>query len=663
MFRPPLKELIDTALKSNQKIAPIEKSSPQSLWKEALRASVNKATRALLDLQHPDGYWCFELEADDTIPAEYIIMMHFMDEIDEELQAKLASYIRSIQQPGGGWPLYYRGFPDISCSVKSYYALKLAGDDPDAPHMRKARDLILELGGAARCNVFTRLMLVMFEQIPWRGVPYIPSEIILLPKWFFFHLDKVSYWTRTVLVPLTILYTLKAKAENPNRVHVRELFVTEPEKEKKYFPIRSPMNRVFLILERTARRFDRLIPKSTRQKAIKRAQKWFIERLNGEHGLGAIFPAMVNAHEALKLLGYEKEHPSRKQTKAALETLLVERGEGVYCQPCVSPIWDTGLAALALLETRDETTRGPIKAACDWLIRQQITDEPGDWRRTKPNLPGGGWAFQFQNPYYPDLDDTAVVGWAMHLHDPTAYETAIDKAAVWIAGMQSRNGGFAAFDVDNTHYILNEIPFADHGALLDPPTSDVTARCITFLSRYDREEYRLAIEKALMFLQEEQEECGAWFGRWGTNYIYGAWSVLAALENAGVDPGHPMIRRAVAWLVSKQNKDGGWGETNDSYETNLLAGIGERSTAFQTAWALLGLMAAGEVHCPEARRGVEYLLHHQGEDGLWRDPEFTAPGFPRVFYLKYHGYDDFFPLWALARYRRLIFETDRVAGE
>nr|VFK28112.1 MAG: squalene-hopene/tetraprenyl-beta-curcumene cyclase [Candidatus Kentron sp. MB]VFK32919.1 MAG: squalene-hopene/tetraprenyl-beta-curcumene cyclase [Candidatus Kentron sp. MB] len=654
MSRSPLKDLIKAVLASNGQIVPIEGPSSQSSREQAVRASVKKATRALLDLQHPDGYWCFELEADDTIPAEYIIMMHFMDEIDQGLQAKLANYIRAKQQPKGGWPLYDGGFADISCTVKSYYALKLAGDDPDAPHMRKARDLILKLGGAARCNVFTRLMLVMFEQIPWRGVPYIPVEIILLPKWFFFHLDKVSYWTRTVLVPLTILYTLRAKAENPGKVHVRELFTVDPEKEKKYFPIRSPMNRVFLILERTVRRFDRLIPEFVRNKAIKRAREWFIERLNEEHGLGAIFPAMVNAHEALKLLGHDQQHPLRKQTKAALEALLVERGEGVYSQPCMSPIWDTGLTLLALLETRDEGVDQPVKAACDWLVDRQITHGPGDWRKKRPHLLGGGWAFQFHNPYYPDLDDTAVVGWAMHDHDSAAYKDIIDKAAVWIAGMQSTNGGFAAFDVDNTHYILNEIPFADHGALLDPPTSDVTARCVTFLARYRPEDNKGALEKAVRYLEEEQEESGAWFGRWGTNYLYGTWSVLVALKNVGIEPTHPMIRRAVVWLKSKQNRDGGWGESNDSYETAELAGIGEQSTAFQTAWALLGLMEAGEADAPEVKQGVEYLLHHQQENGLWYDAQFTAPGFPRVFYLKYHGYDKFFPLWALAQYHRLV---------
>nr|VFK55008.1 MAG: squalene-hopene/tetraprenyl-beta-curcumene cyclase [Candidatus Kentron sp. TUN] len=655
MSRPPLKDMVETVLKLNEKIVSFEKPSLRSPWKEALRTSVNKARHALLNLQHPKGYWCFELEADNTMPSEYILMMHFMGEVDKKLQGKLAHYMRLRQQPDGGWPLYYGGFSDISCTVKVYYALKLSGDDPNAPHMQKARELILKKGGASRCNVFTRLMLAMFEQIPWRGVPYIPAEIILLPKWFPFHLDKVSYWTRTVLVPLTILYTLKAKAENPNQVHIPELFTIDPEKEKNYFPIRSRMNRVFLILERTIRRIDPIIPKAVRNKAIKRTEDWFIERLNGENGLGAIMPAMINAHEALKLLGYEKEHPLRKQTKAALEGLLIEQGEETYCQPCMSPIWDTSLTMLALLETQDEEIIEPLKAACGWLVSQQVTDEPGDWRKARPDLPGGGWAFQFHNPYYPDLDDTAVVGWAMHYYDPVTYKNAMEKAAAWIIGMQSRNGGFAAFDADNTHYILNEIPFADHGALLDPPTSDVTARCITFLTRYNHEAYKPIVNKALKFLEEEQEEFGAWFGRWGTNYIYGTWSVLVALKNAEVDPKHAMVRRAVAWLKSKQNKDGGWGETNDSYETNLLSGVGERSTAFQTAWALLGLMAAGELNSNEIKQGIEYLLYHQKEDGLWHDPEFTAPGFPRIFYLKYHGYDKFFPVWAVAQYNRLAF--------
>lgn len=655
MFRPSSDYMVDTKLELDDRLVPSNQPSLRSIWKESLRISVTNAKHALLDLQHPDGYWCFELEADCTIPAEYILMMHFMDEIDTHLQSKLANYIRSKQQKEGGWPLYFQGKFDISATVKAYYALKFAGDDIDAPHMKKARELILKHGGAARCNVFTRLALAMFEQIPWRGVPFIPVEVMLLPKRSPFHLSKISYWSRTVLVPLTILYTLKAKAVNPGQVDIQELFVVDPEKEQNYFNVRSPMNKLCLMLERTARKFEWAIPGFIRNKAIKRAQDWFIERLNGEDGLGAIFPAMVNAHEALALLGYEKDHPLRLQTKAALEKLLVDQGEMAYCQPCLSPIWDTALAMSALLETHDGKTEKPLKAACDWLVSCQVTDEPGDWRDVKPDLPGGGWAFQFANPHYPDLDDTGVVAWTMHDYDAEAYRDTIEKAAVWVAGMQSQNGGFASFDADNTHYLLNEIPFADHGALLDPPSSDVTARCVTFLTKYDHEKYKPVINKALRYLENEQEESGAWFGRWGTNYIYGTWSVLVALENVDVDPDQPMIKRAVAWLKSVQHKDGGWGETNDSYETDTLAGNTNRSTAFQTAWAILGLIAAGEVNSNEVRQGIEYLLRHQGADGLWHDPEFTAPGFPRVFYLKYHGYDKFFPLWALARYNRLVF--------
>jgi squalene-hopene/tetraprenyl-beta-curcumene cyclase len=638
-----------------EQYVPSNQPSLRSAWQEALRISINNAKHAIFNLQHADGYWCFELEADATITAEYILMMHFMDEIDTELQARLASYIRSKQQDEGGWPLYYQGKFDMSCSVKAYYALKLAGDDIEAPHMRKARELILKHGGAARCNVFTRLALAMFGQIPWRGVPYVPAEIMLLPKWFPFHLSKVSYWTRTVLVPLTILYSLKASAINPGQVHIQELFTLDPEKEKNYFPVRSSMNWLFLRIERTIRQFEWAVPKHIRKKAIKRAEEWFVERLNGEDGLGAIFPAMVNAHEALTLLGYEKDHPFRQQTKKALEKLLVDQGEMAYCQPCVSPIWDTALAVSALIEDRDEASEVKLKSACEWLVKQQVTDQPGDWREVKPDVPGGGWAFQFANPHYPDLDDTGVVGWVMHDVDAVAYQDTIERAAAWISGMQSNNGGFAAFDVDNTYYLLNNIPFADHGALLDPPSSDVTARCVVLLAKYNKEKYRSVIDKAVQYLVHEQEASGAWFGRWGTNYIYGTWSVLVAFENAGIDAGQPMIKRAVNWLKSTQRDDGGWGESNDSYESTALAGSAQRSSAFQTAWALLGLMAAGEVSSHEVRQGIEFLLLQQEADGLWQDPEFTAPGFPRVFYLKYHGYDKFFPLWALARYTRLVF--------
>jgi squalene-hopene/tetraprenyl-beta-curcumene cyclase len=625
----------------------------ERIFEVELDRAITRARHALLSFQHPDGHYRFDLEADCTIPAEYILMMHYMGEIDDELSAKIAVYLRNRQCSDGGWDLYCGGDFDLSCSVKAYYALKLAGDSPDAPHMAKAREAILAHGGAARSNVFTRITLALFKQIPWRGVPFIPVEIMLLPRWFPFHLNKVSYWSRTVMVPLFILCSLKAEAKNPRQVHIRELFTTPPEDEKNYLPIRSRLNRIFLFMDMLGRRLEPHIPPSTRRRAIRKAESWFVERLNGTDGLGGIFPAMVNALEALTLLGYPPDHPYQIQAKKALEKLLVVGEESAYCQPCLSPMWDTCLAASALLEATGGEPTDDIVQALDWLKERQLSDEPGDWREKRPHLKGGGWAFEYANPHYPDLDDSALIAWVMHLTRLERYRETVRRGADWICGMQSANGGFASFDVDNTHYYLNEIPFADHGALLDPPTSDLTARCVMLLAQLDKEGYREAISLGLDFLRREQEADGSWFGRWGTNYIYGTWSVLVTLEAAGEDPSQPYIRRAVKWLKEIQRPDGGWGEACSSYCDPTLAGRGCGSTSFQTAWAMLGLMAVGEADTPEVRRGAEFLLRTQEENGHWKDEVFTAPGFPRVFYLKYHGYDKYFPLWALARYRNL----------
>jgi squalene-hopene/tetraprenyl-beta-curcumene cyclase len=621
----------------------------QTIFEEELNEAVRRARNSLLALQHPEGYWCFELEADCTIPAEYILMMHYMDEIDEGLEVKLARYLRARQEDQGGWPLYPGGKPDLSCSVKAYYALKLAGDSPDSPHMMKAREVILKLGGAARCNVFTRITLALFRQIPWRGAPFTPVEIMLFPRWFLFHLSKVSYWSRTVMVPLSILCSLKPRAKNPRQVQVRELFTIPPERERDYLPVRSPLNRLFLTLDRLGRLLEPFIPPAVRRLAIKKAAKWFLERLNGEDGLGAIFPAMVNAHEALECLGYSPDHPYRIITKKALRRLVVEDIHSAYCQPCVSVIWDSALACLALQEEGSQAAHGPILRALNWLEERQLGDQPGDWRENHPFLKGGGWAFQFNNSHYPDLDDTAAVAWALHQSEEERFKESVQRAADWICGMQSRNGGFASFDADNTYYYLNHIPFADHGALLDPPTSDVSARCATLLALIGRLQPEL--EACLNFLRREQEAGGSWFGRWGVNYLYGTWSVLAALEKAG-DPRFELVmQRAVNWLKKKQRSDGGWGESCETYFAPGKAGEGSVSTSFQTAWALLGLMAGGQAHSEAVRRGVRFLLRNRSADGLWEDEPFTAPGFPRVFFLKYHGYSKYFPLWALARFR------------
>ena len=623
-----------------------------------VQGAIGAASEALVRLQDQHGCWQFELEADCTIPAEYIMMMHFLDEIDARLEVKLATYLRARQADHGGWPLFHGGRFDISCSVKAYYALKLAGDDPDAAHMVRAREAILRHGGAATANVFTRIALALFGQLPWRGVPYVPVEFVLLPRWFPINLHKVSYWSRTVLVPLTILCTLKPRARNPRGIHIRELFTTPPEQERHYFrrPGKRPtaLARLFLALDALARSLDRWVPGALRRRALRRAEAWILERLNGEDGLGAIFPAMVNALEALVLLGYPADDPRRLSAKQALERLLVADASIAYCQPCISPVWDTGLAALAMQEVSSSDTLAAAERGLEWLKERQLLEADGDWRANRPDLAGGGWAFQRANSYYPDLDDTAVAAWAMHrAGNRERYGYAVERALDWLVGMQSSNGGFAAFDVDNTSYYLNEIPFADHGALLDPPTSDVTARVVTVLALVGRAGDAAALARAVAYLRREQEADGSWFGRWGTNYVYGTWSVLMALAEASVGPDDPAVLRAVHWLEARQNADGGWGESNDSYFPGR-AGQETPSTPFQTAWALLGLLAVSSPDSRAVRRGIQYLLHTQRVDGLWSDPHFTAPGFPRVFYLRYHGYSAYFPLWALAAYRRRL---------
>ncbi|HYC10910.1 MAG TPA: squalene--hopene cyclase [Steroidobacteraceae bacterium] len=630
-----------------------------AFWDGAQNPPLDRAITAARDqltrLQNLEGCWQFQLEADCTIPAEYIMMMHFLDEIDEPLQAKLAVHLRSLQGEHGGWALYHNGSFDISCSVKAYFALKLAGDSPESPHMVRARAAVLRNGGAAASNVFTRIALALFGQVPWRAVPYIPVEIVLLPRWFPFNLHRVSYWSRTVMVPLLILCTLKARASNPRRVRIDELFTTPPQMERHYF--RRPGGRatslavVFRAIDRLARSLDGFIPAALRARAMRRAEAWIVERLNGEDGLGAIFPAMVNALEVLTLRGYPSDAPPRRAAKRALQQLLVVDGASAYCQPCISPVWDTALAALAMQEVGCPIALAAASLGLKWLEPRQLLDAPGDWQVRRPRLAGGGWAFQRANSHYPDLDDTAAVAWAMQRSgDHERYSHALERALDWLAGMQSRNGGFAAFDVDNTSAYLNEIPFADHGALLDPPTSDVTARVVAALAAVGRPRDAAVLERAIAYLRAEQEPDGSWFGRWGTNYIYGTWSVLIALAEAGVGREDAAVCRAVSWLESQQNPDGGWGESNDSY---LRQRVDSRcaSTPHQTAWAVLGLLAAGLSGAPTVQRGIRYLLDTQQPDGLWSDPSFTAPGFPRVFYLRYHGYCAYFPLWALAAYR------------
>jgi squalene-hopene/tetraprenyl-beta-curcumene cyclase len=629
----------------------------------ALNHGLSRAAEALFAKQRPDGHFVFELEADCTIPAEYILFVHFLGETPNlELEAKLCNYLRRVQGAHGGWPLFHEGPFNMSASVKAYFALKMAGDDIHAPHMRRAREAILAHGGAAESNVFTRALLALYRQVPWRAVPVMPVEIMLLPRWFPFHLDKISYWARTTLVPLMALMALRPKPVNRRGVGIPELFVVPPEKVRKWPSgqhAKEPWKTIFAALDSVLRVVEPVFPQRTRKAAIHKAVTFCNERLNGEDGLGAIFPPMVNVVLMYDALAIPANDPNRAVARAALDRLLVVEGEEAYCQPCVSPIWDSGLAANALLELGGEEGERRAAQCCDWLKPKQILDVRGDWAAQRSNLRPGGWAFQYENAYYPDVDDTAVVVMAMDRltrgQTPAGgakYGDSIARAREWIEGMQSKNGGWGAFDAENEHYYLNNIPFADHGALLDPPTEDVSARCVSMLAQLGATD-ALALHRGVAYLRETQRHDGSWFGRWGMNYIYGTWSVLCALNAARIHPQSWEIRRAVAWLLKIQNPDGGWGEAGDSYKLDYVGNEPAPSTASQTAWAVLGLMAAGECDHPAVERGMKYLIETQGEDGFWNEPRFTATGFPRVFYLRYHGYSKFFPLWAMARYRNL----------
>jgi squalene-hopene/tetraprenyl-beta-curcumene cyclase len=628
----------------------------------ALEPHIQSATRALLDLQKPDGHWVFELEADATIPAEYVLMRHYLAEpVDAELERKIAVYLRRIQGTHGGWPLFHEGDFDMSASVKAYFALKMIGGPIEAEHMRRARDAIRARGGAARSNVFTRTLLALYGNISWRAVPAMPVEIMLLPKWFPFHFTKISYWSRTVIAPLLVLLAKKPRARNPKGVRIDELFLESPQ-QARLAPRAPQQNRwwfaFFRGVDAALRVIEPLIPARMRKRAIERAVAFTIEHLNGEDGIGAIFPAMANSVLMFDTLGYDENYPHRAIARRAIEKLLVIDEDEAYCQPCVSPVWDTGLLCHALLEVGDERNIAQADKALEWLRTRQILDLKGDWAHNRPHVRPGGWAFQYNNPHYPDVDDTAVVAMAMDraqkLQGRSDLREPIARAREWILGMQSRNGGWGAFDADNIYYYLNHIPFADHGALLDPPTEDVTARCVSLLAQVGQTPpTEPHIAKAIEYLRHTQHAEGSWFGRWGMNYIYGTWSVLCALNAVGIDSGSGEIRKAVDWLVRIQNEDGGWGEDGSSYKLDYRGYEKAPSTASQTAWALLGLMAAGEVDHPAVERGIAYLARTQGADGLWNEARFTAVGFPRIFYLRYHGYSKFFPLWAMARYRNL----------
>ena len=598
-----------------------------------------------------EGCFVYELEADSTIPSEYILLMHFLGEINLDLEKKIKNYLLSKQNKDGGWPLYYDGESNISASVKAYYALKLSGVSSNNKLMKLAKEFIIKNGGAEQSNVFTRITLAQFGQISWEAIPFMPIEIINFPKWFPFNIYKISYWSRTVLIPLLIIMDRKPLANNPNGIDIQELFIKsgrlinyiKPADEKKF-------SIVFKYLDKILRlSVPKIFSKKFKQKCIEDTYLWVLERLNGEDGLGGIFPAMVNALIALKIDEKQRFKKQIEVCKKSINNLVVENKNYAYCQPCVSPVWDTGWMGHVLLEKGNENVEDLVR----WFLKKEIKIK-GDWCINKKNTNPGGWAFQFNNDYYPDVDDTALVGMFLDRYNRKKKNIKITKCLErtrkWIISMQSKNGGWGAFDIDNDKYYLNSIPFADHGALLDPPTVDVSARCLSFLVQQNDKKNNLSIEKGLKYILSQQEKDGSWFGRWGTNYIYGTWSTLSALALLDFPQKEKVFSKATNYLKSMQRPDGGWGEDGKSYFKGF-ENYSKKSTPSQTAWAIMGLLAAGQLDSIEVERGTKYLLNKNLD---WKEEYFTAVGFPKVFYLKYHGYAHYFPLLTIFKVKNLL---------
>ena len=596
-----------------------------------------------------EGCYVYELEADTTIPSEYIMLMHYTGEIDIKLQNKIVNYILSKQNNEGGWPLFFKGDTDLSASVKAYYALKLSGLNEKSSNMTKAKNCIVKMGGIEKVNVFTRISLAIFGQITWSSIPYMPIEIMKFPKWFPFNIYKISYWSRTVLVPLLIIMRRKPIASNPNKISITELFLDKKNHSQKIKLISKSdiLSKIFIYIDKVARLIFSLNSNKYKNDCEEIALKWIIKRLNGLDGLGGIFPAMVNSLIALKIVNEERYEKEIKMVQKAINRLIVEKKNYAYCQPCFSPVWDSGWMGLVNLENGIED-----KKLVDWFLKKEIKVS-GDWSEER-NINPGGWAFQFNNDFYPDVDDTALVGMFLDRYNKEkkikSIKLAIERTRKWIVSIQSNNGGWGAFDINNTHYSLNSIPFADHGALLDPPTADVSARCLSFLAQLDDPRNKDCINMAVKYLLSEQEKDGSWYGRWGTNYIYGTWSVLSALNLVQFKDKKEVIGNGVNYLKKMQRKDGGWGVDGKSYYKNF-ENLSKESTPSQTSWALMGLMAGGQIQSNEVERGLKFLTSRKC---IFKEDYFTAVGFPKVFYLKYHGYAEYFPLLAISKIKNQL---------
>ncbi|MCP9439791.1 MAG: squalene--hopene cyclase [Nitrospira sp.] len=631
--------------------------------------AIRRSQAWFLNRQHVEGYWVAELEADTTLTSEYIMLRRFLDRVDPDREEKAVRYLRATQLPDGGWPIYYGGPSEISASVKAYFALKLTGVSAEEPFMVRAKERILAMGGVVQANVFTKIALALFDQYDWEGVPHMPVEIMLLPKKFYFNVYAISYWSRAVLIPLLIVFAYRPVCRISREQGIEELYPVPRQTIRywKYPPFNkdqawfTPHN-FFVALDALLKVYDRMPLRALRKNALKKAADWMLEHMKGTGGLGAIYPAMANSIMALQCMGYDADDPLVVKALREIEELEVydsveldgQSVPALHLQPCFSPIWDTALLINAMIESGMPQDHPALQKAAAYLMSRQ-TKKKGDWIVSAPSAEPGGWYFQFENELYPDVDDSAVVLMALaklKMSQAVEQGESIRRGMKWVMAMQGSDGGWGAYDKDNNRVVFNYIPFADHRALLDPSTSDLTGRCLEMLGTLGYDRRHPAVGPALAFLKKEQEQDGSWYGRWGVNYIYGTWSVLAGLRAIGEDLSSPYIRRAVSWLESKQNPDGGWGESCLSYADPAFSGKGE-STPSQTAWALMGLMSAGMVDSFSVARGVQFLLRHQMKDGSWQEIRHTGTGFPRVFYLRYHWYCQYFPLWALAMYRNL----------
>ena len=622
---------------------------------EEIARAMARAQENLLRQQKPDGHWCGELIVDSTLCSDYILFMHWCGEVDAQLQRRCVRHVLKRQLPDGGWNIYHGGPSEINASAKAYFALKLAGCSVDAPFMQEARATIMRLGGIPQMNTFSKLYLALLGQFPWKYLPAIPVEMVLLPKWAPFHIYKMSSWSRAMLMPLAIINHFKPTRILPGEKQLHELYPLGTEQSDLRLPRSETFwtwRNFFLRLDDTLKFLQPLRIRPLRRRALEEAERWMLERIGeGSDGLAAVFPAMLNCLIALRALGYSKSNPVYAKAVKDFARLFVDDPENFRIQPCLSPIWDTAINIISLAESGLPSEHPALQKAADWLVNKEVRIR-GDWSANNSYPQASGWAFEYNNVYYPDTDDTAMVLMALRLvrpNDPQALNESFRRALDWQLSFQCRDGGWAAFDKNVTTPWLEDMPFADHNAILDPTCSDLTARTLEMLGYIGFDPKTPSVRDAIQYLIDTQDEDGSWYGRWGVNYIYGTWQVLRGLRAIDQDMTQDWILRGRDWLESCQNNDGGWGETCGTYENPSTKGIGE-STASQTAWAIMGICACGDLDRMSIQRGLRYLLGSQKPDGSWDEEQITGTGFPRVFYLKYDMYRQNFPLLALATY-------------